>query len=583
MFNSLKAKVDVGYWTQLFIALLGIIYCFTFTSFHLNQAIYPVQFLNIQLPFPNGILLYVFLAIGVCIASIGRFYSKQNYYMSSFDGLMIFYILYNVVSLYWVKDWGHGFVAIANAIAWYFFYYLTTDLLEKNETLTLKFLKYFLYILSFLFVVAYFLNNYELLINGINSNESYQRVITTTKSWIGGKNQTACFLILLIPLILFFRKGNVTLILLAIVLLNILVMGSRNAYVGIILFGLLYSILDKKKIKKLLILILVLILFSILIFVVGEFDFIIDHLKSNTWSSRFLLWKQTFAMGSDHWLFGVGAGQWDLYRLKYDIWFTYIHPHNDFVRNFAELGIIGCFLYYSIFAMFLINSFKNLNFKNRVSVIAIATIISYLSLSFFDEMKMKINYNILLGLFFALTNYTWLQKVPKKLNSKFVGLCLKSFLIASASFLIVYSFKLHTANTHIDKYRTYMSMSEKDLAISELNKIDKRVISNIGQTSINSLIARIYFDIGKLDSAILHYTKLVKTQPYYFKKVEGNVLLAIANNKKNKAWRELTKLFLIDPCSPIFENTKIDVLPTKKSKYYQNIIEEQQAKCKALK
>jgi len=350
--NRLENLNSIFSWLQLVAAISAIFYAFTFSTYHLNQVSGNAIFLNVKLPFINGLFFYFILFFGIIFSLLQQVINKNYYQANIFDGLFIAYVLYTIISLCWVKDSGLGFAAAISALSLYIYYYLANHLFSNSNELIFKILRYSIYLFTLAFIVYFFIKNYDVLLLLKNTDQSFQKIITQSKSWVGGKNQTACFLTLLLPLIVWLSQSRkIAFFFVILISLHVLIMGSRNAYLAVFLFFGIYFIFNNIKFKLFAI---VLLLASIAVLIFGSivgFDILFNQLINNTYGSRFIFWRQTLTMAFDHWLFGVGAGQWDAYKLQYGVWFTYIHPHNDFVRNFAELGIIGFLLFYAIIAI----------------------------------------------------------------------------------------------------------------------------------------------------------------------------------------------------------------------------------------
>lgn len=578
--KQLQNSKNIFYWLQFVVVIVGIIYSFTFTTFHVHQGGLSAQFLNQKLPFINGLFFYVMLSTGVIISITNQLLNKQCYQFTFFDGLFITYILYHIATLFWVKNFGLGLAALTTVGSFYIFYFLIKDLFRQNEAFTLKWIKYLICILAILFVLHFFISNIDVLLLFKVSDHSYQKIITQSKSWVGGKNQTACFLSLLLPLIVLLKPQKwLSVFLISIITAHILIMGSRNGYIALIVFAVVYILLNKIKLKQLAFALL-LISFALLLFwaFVG-FEVFINQLKNNTYSSRHLFWQQTIKMGLDNWLVGVGAGQWDFYRLQYNVWFTYKHPHNDFVRSFAELGIIGFTLFYSIIGSVLFFCIINLKQHKQFAANAIASIVVYLSLSFFDELKMKDNYNILLALIFALANYKFFDASLFNSNTKFSRFGLGVMLSMMALFLIIYPLQVQQEMQHFKHYRIYLKQKELGQAIAELKKINQNLVNGINRNPVNNIIANTYFNTNKIDSAAVYYTKIREANPYYSNEIKGSLELHLVRNKIGRAWRQLCTLYLLNPCSTILEDELIALKTNKHTKRFQNIIKKQQAKC----
>ncbi len=123
--------------------------------------------------------------------------------------------------------------------------------------------------------------------------------------------------------------------------------------------------------------------------------------RTNTFQERLFLWDNTAQMIREYWLFGVGAGNWQIYFPKYglqqfmatnyliaDGFTTFQRPHNDFLWVFAETGIFG-FVMYVLFFVYLIVAAVALFFKNAgnirwVWLAALLSIIMYVVNAAFD-------------------------------------------------------------------------------------------------------------------------------------------------------------------------------------------------------
>lgn len=570
---------------QFMIVTIGVIYCFTFNTIHIHQGGLSAHFLNFKMPFINGFFLYLMLGAGIVFSIISQTIHKKFYKSTLLDALFIANIMYHALSLFWVKDVGLGLAALTVSITFYVFYYLLNEVYQCKNSLILKYLYYLLATLTTIFMVHFFITNADVLLKFIYTDDSFQIIISQSKSWVGGKNQTAIFLAMLLPLVVFLnQKKWITISLVCAISVHILIMGSRNAYIALIVFFFIYLLLNKIKKKQWLIAGL-LIAFLLLLFgaFVG-FDIFINQLKNNTWSSRFQFWEQTLQMGKDHLMLGTGAGQWDFYRLQYGVWFSYKHPHNDLIRSFAELGLLGSLLFYSPIAIVLISTFKQLKQNKKNAAIALSALAVYLSLSFFDELKMKDNYNLLLALLFVIINSKLsIIKLPSKLpqlNAKILHLTLYFVLILSAFCLIIYPIKLQSEMLHYKKYRAHLKQKENDLAINTLKKIDETLVNSINRNPINILIGNMYFNIKAVDSARVYYAKASNKNPYYINEFRGNLQMQVTRNKTYQAWQTLTKIHLTEPCNSVLEKFNIEMpKATKKLRYFKNLVEQERTNC----
>ncbi len=574
----------IVHWIQLLLVGIGIIYAFTFSTFHIHQAGLPAKFLNFKMPFINGILLYLVLALGLMLSLLKQIISKQYYQATRFDGLFIAYCSYHALSLFWVKDVGLGLAALVTSLSFYAFYFLLNDLLAQHKTTTIRWISYLLFALTASFILYFFVYNIEVLMKFVHTDSSFQKIITQSKSWVGSKNQTACFLALLLPIIALLNQQKwITISLMAVVSMHILIMGSRNAYIALLVFFTIYLLFNKINRKQLLILTILAAAVGLIFVQFIGFEIFINQLKNNTWSSRFLFWSQTVQMGFDHWLLGIGAGQWDVFRLQYDVWHSYRHPHNDFIRNFAELGITGFLLFYSLIGATLFMIIKNFKYDKKLAIVALAAIAVYLSLSFFDELKMKDNYNLLLALIVTLVNEKLTSFKLPTTNYKPLHFVFTLFICVSVVFLIIHPNLLQQEIQHYKNYRMYFKQKEKELGVNELKLINQHVVKSIDRNPIPVLIANSYFNMRNLDSAKVYFKKVADSYPFYINELKGSLHMSIVYNKKARAWHQYARIHFLNPCNSVLEDEGLEMPEYKKASYYQNIVNEQRATCKQVR
>lgn len=81
-------------------------------------------------------------------------------------------------------------------------------------------------------------------------------------------------------------------------------------------------------------------------------------INNNSTYERYILWRNSLRMIHEHPLFGSGVSNWQIYFPKYGMGeapymntgtIKFIRPHNDFLFITAEKGILGLFLYLSVF------------------------------------------------------------------------------------------------------------------------------------------------------------------------------------------------------------------------------------------
>lgn len=192
-------------------------------------------------------------------------------------------------------------------------------------------------------------------------------------------------------------------------------------------------------------------------------------LDSETLKTRVLFWKNSIEIFKEHWLLGVGLGNWQLIFPKNGLdnfqalddvvngETTLQRPHNDFIWILCETGILGLLTYLLLFGIVLYQLFYLI--KNTVAVsekrkyyYLFSGIVGYMVISFFDFPYERIEHQVLLMTLFAFTT----SKYYLLKNQNSVGKSNKIILIfliipIAYSLLVTYNrFKgeLHTAKMY---------------------------------------------------------------------------------------------------------------------------------------
>lgn len=201
-------------------------------------------------------------------------------------------------------------------------------------------------------------------------------------------------------------------------------------------------------------------------------------------NERITLWKKSLLMIGDHPLLGVGAGNWKIAFPKYGLGGTrmetgrvhFPQPHNDFLWVASETGILGAVAYASFFLLGIfycariIN--KSDNLQDQILSLAMAFgVIGYLTISFFDFPKERIEHLVYVALILSaiLATYDRLfpkqMKLPKKAVLGLYGLIV--FVLASST--VVGLIRIH-AEMHTRKALAAKQASEWDGVIREIDE-----------------------------------------------------------------------------------------------------------------
>ena len=138
----------------------------------------------------------------------------------------------------------------------------------------------------------------------------------------------------------------------------IFIVQSRGAGVGLVsgLFGL--WLLSFRRWLLLIVMVPPLILGAVLLQQSGFLDRIIGSVPGgstySTVQSRLTLWGNAIRMSRDHWLIGVGPGNYALRMEEYDRLDSGIAAHSNYLSVLSELGAPGLLLYLTLFVTALV-------------------------------------------------------------------------------------------------------------------------------------------------------------------------------------------------------------------------------------
>lgn len=90
--------------------------------------------------------------------------------------------------------------------------------------------------------------------------------------------------------------------------------------------------------------------------------------ESSSMITRLYMWVQTISMILDHWISGLGPGQWAFHKETYDIPFPGIlDPHSDFLVYVVSYGFPGLIFFFIIFILPLWRAYKARNIAMRTT------------------------------------------------------------------------------------------------------------------------------------------------------------------------------------------------------------------------
>ncbi|NOZ35244.1 MAG: hypothetical protein GXO80_08095 [Chlorobi bacterium] len=383
------------------------------------------------------------------------FKNKSSLQINSFYVFLILYIIYSAITVTYSINKADGVFEFLKIVLFSTLIYTFTLFYKDN----LIFFKKFTDIISILTVLVLFIGIFQLF-SLYDKKEFSHQAMYQIKSVFTNKNIFAEFLLLLLPVsvykILYGKK-----ILKIISFLNIvfiiffsIVLLSRATWVAFILsvfstflflfffikndFYKLINKAFKNKFTWIFLLFFSVITISSVIFYSKKDTFETFEKQVSTFTNfdrikkedRVQLWEKTLSLIKEDVIFGHGLSSWKIEILKYgnknlhseDNITFYQRPHNDYLWILAEQGLIGLFLYLSLFIILfyyivkIIKTTENKEIKIYF-ILNIWILFSFLISSVFNFPRERIEHNILLSILSAvIIIYYNKQNINKRLS-----------------------------------------------------------------------------------------------------------------------------------------------------------------------
>jgi O-antigen ligase len=415
--------------------------------------------------------------------------------------------------------------------------YLILQKQLRNESLIKSVVWFTIIILSIAFYQIF--NLYQI-------DEKFIVDINQITSSNGNKNLLASILFLSLPFILYSigtekRLKYISIIIVFIILIIFWILQTKTVIIGFILFFILnivfLMISKSQEISKLRLLLLVVPIVLVIIsitYISVKYQDLFPHLFSgNTFKTRVLLWKNSWQMIKENTLFGVGAGNWQIYFPKFGLdkfgigdvvangAMTYQRPHNDFLWIFCEMGIMGIISYLFLFVSFFYYGIKLIKNQqgektNWLYALFLSTIIGYILISFADFPFERIEHQIVLFTIFSIVlgNYYLNKKTElKPLNVKLSTFSIT--LLVLFIFLMTVSTKRYNGEFHTSQMNLAYKNSNWNKVIEEVD-LSNNLFYSIDPMSIPLVWYKgvALFASENIIDAKIEFDKAYKIDPY---------------------------------------------------------------------
>lgn len=451
-------------------------------------------------------------------------------------------------------------------------------------------------------------------LNGANTTE-LNELILSLKGTTGNKNIFAASTIVKIPFAIYcihtFRLWGKILNIIILILgaLTIFIVNARASYLSLILITLLYllhcilSYFKEKKAEQALyrisyVLIPVLAALFVSQIIVanvknlqqdkGTYGTVAERLGTvATFNAednqvRIRLWAHAIDYTKKHPIMGCGYGNWKISSIPYQKIYTNdlivpVHSHNDYLEAFAELGILGGLLYFSLFLCIFIFTLKTYfseadDETKLVSVFSFLAFVGYSVDAFFNFPGERPINQMFFAFITALNMNAFMkgreETATEKMTMQKAGI-FKPLYGLIAMLLLLPSFYV--------TYFTYKSLIIQRSVLQDLNneplKLDWKVvvpsfpsIPNLSATGqpIESIKGRYLYEVGKYDEALVLLDKGRKDNPVIGYSEFLKAGLYFRQEKYDSAARNATVAFYTRPRAKTYYQTLIAVLAKQK-------------------
>ncbi len=371
----------------------------------------------------------------------------------------------------------------------------------------------------------------------------------------GHKSLIAAFLFLLLPLNLLPGFHQIlkwpVLFLTACQILVILILQSRTVYLSLFVFlillgKLLYRYREEwKPLRRPVFAPLILVLAGaagVLVWKNAALRERLDvtrYLQSQTATERQDVWRLSMPLIRDHWILGVGGGNWKIqfpgygvegsYRMQdQSVFFT--RAHNDFLEVLAETGLPGLLLYLAIFG----HAFCRLHrCRKKVpwqSHMLLAGILGFLVSSLLDFPKERIEFLAMLSVYLGLVAIS----LPGDTRELIRWRSFKSVMIVLS---IVMAFNVYTGIRHYRAERLTVALMRDRAAgnwkkVIELSGRAESSWHHLDPSSVPLSYYRglAYYQLGQMEEAEGAFQKAHRHTPYNFHILNNLATVALEKN-----------------------------------------------------
>ncbi len=482
-----------------------------------------------------------------------------------FDVFLLLFAFFQYASITWATNTAEAVFMAQKFFIGLVIYFLSKIILHFYGHKTIIFFVKVICFSGFVYYLHTSFATYHLLqwvkANGFNSSLS-STSFYYLKSLTGHKHSLSTFFFLLLSfhLLGLARTSNhwwryVYLVGIFFQLLFLLLLQSRSVLVGLVAFTVMFIIglLLQKSLwhflkKHALVLggLFSLIVFTLLVLnlsIVKKETFF-EKMNVTTYSTsrsgiqRLRLWDKTADMIQHQCLLGVGTGNWAVAILsegaegveRFSVGRSYLHPDNDFLWIWSELGTVGLSLHLLLLGNLFwatLKAFQQRSTYQYPLLILSAAFVGYLCISLFIGVRRLLLIQSLLMVLIAFLVY-YIQQTPNYKAFFSFYLSKKTMRIACilTTFMLLLSTHIAIKRYQGAKYSFYL---KKNISAAQWQSLETRTNKALSPfytlnkyaRPLHYYIALAQYKQGKTQVALKNYEQALHHHPYYYPALTG--------------------------------------------------------------
>ncbi|MFZ4740990.1 MAG: O-antigen ligase family protein [Bacteroidales bacterium] len=271
-----------------------------------------------------------------------------------------------------------------------------------------------------------------------------------------------------------------------------------------------------------------------------------DFKQGNTFH-RLNLWKKSLSLAEKNPILGVGAGNWRIEILQYDLQVTTdkgrVMPdrtHNDYLQLLVENGIIGLILFILMFAILLYYCIKILKKAEKFEdsffiLILFFALVGYMVDSCFAFPRERIELQIFLNIIFAYIVFEYHKTFEKEKESKsqISVKAIAAILLCLLSISSYAAYKRLQSEVGVKKIYRYNKFGNHQQIIKTCNEIYSpfSTISPFCDPIMQIKAISMYQNKNDLNLVFETFDKSLKDSPYHLETLNG--LAVVYKNEKD--------------------------------------------------